>query len=384
MGTQRYDAGYLGKVTKTSQGFARVKAYHGRTGVLKYRNADGTERREYVPPEVLFAQDSLDTLRSAPVTEGHVAMVNPGNVRQLQRGVVENPRADGTRTRLEGEILIQDAETMARVDSGELAELSLGYEVETDDTPGVTPEGEPYDVRQIKRTYNHDALLARGGGRAGRDIALRFDGADGARASEDACYTPINRMATRFDGKDFDSAELALGAAATLLDQARADAKSARTKAETEAARADSAEAAALRAADPKRVSELVRARVALDSAAIQVLGATYDPSKKSEREVMVDVIRVDQKDFKDADSEGKPRSADYLLAAYERAVQSGVRADGVPALGAAIVAARKDGKEPVTPDTREDSDVLDAEAAHRDMVEANRTAWQRKPAAAA
>ena len=48
---------------KTDEGFIRDKPVIGRTGVLVYRNADGSERREYRPPEEAFDKDSLASLK---------------------------------------------------------------------------------------------------------------------------------------------------------------------------------------------------------------------------------------------------------------------------------------------------------------------------------
>ena len=44
---------------RTAEGFIRDTPIVGRTGILLYRNADGTERREYRPPEEAFKADSL-------------------------------------------------------------------------------------------------------------------------------------------------------------------------------------------------------------------------------------------------------------------------------------------------------------------------------------
>ena len=55
---QRFD-NVAFKATKTDEGFIRDTPIVGRTGILVYRNADGTERKEYRPPEEAFKADSL-------------------------------------------------------------------------------------------------------------------------------------------------------------------------------------------------------------------------------------------------------------------------------------------------------------------------------------
>jgi hypothetical protein len=191
MAEKRFDAGRLGKVERTPQGGVRVPAALTRVGILTYRNPDGSTRREYRPPSEVFRADSLDTLRSAPVTEGHRAWVTPENYRSVNLGQVAEGsiRQDGQA--VASKLVIQDGDALARVDSGELSEVSLGYTLDYDPTPGMTPSGERYDGVQKNIKYNHVALLPAGGGRAGRDIALRLDSADAAAVCDDEFNTSI-------------------------------------------------------------------------------------------------------------------------------------------------------------------------------------------------
>lgn len=151
---------------KTAEGFVRDSPIVGRTGILVYQNADGTERREYRPPEEAFKEDSLATLLGKPITIGHKAMVNADNAKSISPvgTVLSAGRQDGNTIR--ADVVIYNLDTAAR-------ELSCGYRLDLDETPGVTPEGEHYDAIQRNIVYNHVAIVPKG--RAG--IArLNMDG----------------------------------------------------------------------------------------------------------------------------------------------------------------------------------------------------------------
>lgn len=163
-------------------------------GVLPYRDASGNEWREWRPPEEVFAEDSLASLRGAPVTDLHPAtLVTPSTWRDVTVGHVGDDVArDGIY--VAASVLVQDASEIARIEAGERKEVSAGYACQVEDTPGVTPEGEPYDRVQRRIRYNHAALGPSGWGRAGADVSLRIDsavevvrdGAVAARADDNA------------------------------------------------------------------------------------------------------------------------------------------------------------------------------------------------------
>lgn len=162
---QRYDNVAI-KATKTSEGFIRDAPIVGRTGILKYQNADGSTRYEYRPPEEAFNADSLASLQGKPITVGHKAMVSAGNAAKVQPigTVLTAGRQDGDTIR--ADIVIYDLPTSAR-------ELSCGYSLDLDETPGTVPDGQHYDAVQRNIRYNHVAVVPRG--RAG--IArLNMDG----------------------------------------------------------------------------------------------------------------------------------------------------------------------------------------------------------------
>ncbi len=180
---QRYDAGEVRGIERTPQGGLRVAGAVARTGVLVYQTTDGRTVREYVSPEVLFAADSVASLRGAPITDlhpvddaGKPVLVTAATWKKYSVGTLgDTARADGAL--LVADLLVQDAAEVALVEAQQRRELSCGYEAEIDATPGVSPAGEHYDQAQTSRLYNHVGLGPPGWGRAGPSVALRMDAA---------------------------------------------------------------------------------------------------------------------------------------------------------------------------------------------------------------
>ena len=162
---QRYD-NYAITATKTDEGFIKDAPIIGRTGILEYRNVDGTIRREYRPPEEAFNADSLASIRGKPITLGHHGWVSSANYREAKPvgTVISDGRQDGSNIR--ADVVIYSLDTDDR-------ELSCGYQTELEETSGVTPEGEHYDAIQRNIVYNHLAIVPRG--RAG-NARLNMDG----------------------------------------------------------------------------------------------------------------------------------------------------------------------------------------------------------------
>jgi hypothetical protein len=178
---QRFDVGRLDRAKRTGAGGARIPASVARTGVQVYTDQFGKTVREYRPPEAVFAADSLATLASIPITVGHPpGGVTPANFRSVSVGhVSEAPpgrSADGGHEWIDVVGIINDAETLRKIDAGELTEVSMGYLAEVVPEQGVAPNGEHYDARQTKITFNHKALLPSGHARAGSGARLRLDG----------------------------------------------------------------------------------------------------------------------------------------------------------------------------------------------------------------
>lgn len=173
---QRYDfATIAGKPTRTPQGYLKIDANLTRTGVLLYRNADGSVRRELRLPDEVFNGDSMQSLGLAPVTDLHPpeGLVNLDNTQELRRGTVsENVGNDGKF--LQAQVVIDSKELIKKIEKGDRRELSPGYTCNLDETPGEW-NGERYDAIQRNIVYNHLAVGPKGWGRSGSEVSLKMD-----------------------------------------------------------------------------------------------------------------------------------------------------------------------------------------------------------------
>lgn len=228
----RYDSGRFSKVTPTPQGGVRVEAVIARTGILTYRQPDGTIRRELRIAEEVFSPASMETLKNAPATHLHPGgLVDPKNFRAVSVGyTAEDVRQDGDK--LVASILIQDGDIVEKVLAGKLKELSAGYRCETDPTPGVW-NGQEYDVVQRAIVHNHVALLPPGAGRSGPDVSLRLDSAGDCITPEGwAAKEQTSMKIEIIDGTEYEVGTPGHAKASASRDALRLDAADKLTKAE--------------------------------------------------------------------------------------------------------------------------------------------------------
>lgn len=158
-------------------GRLRVDGFLTRSGVFPYIDPNGKLRREYRPPSEVFSKDSLDAYEGLIVTDDHpTEMVTLSNVAKHRRGQVgESVRRDGEH--VAGSIYIDDAVLIRAMERKHRPkrQLSVGYQLDIDNTPGVTTNGERYDAIQRNIRPNHLAVVMNG--RAG-SAAVRMDSAD--------------------------------------------------------------------------------------------------------------------------------------------------------------------------------------------------------------
>ena len=298
--------------TKTAEGFIRDTPVVGRTGILLYRNADGTERREYRPPDEAFKADSLASLMGKPITIGHKAFVTAGNAAQVAPvgSVLSAGRQDGDTIR--ADIVVYNLDTDSR-------ERSCGYTLTLDETPGVTPDGQHYDAVQRNIVYNHLAIVPQG--RAGV-ARLNMDGEqvidDDSEQKEEQKMAEMTKV--RLDsGIEYDCApEVKVAIEKMRKDsadakkaydtlQAKYDALDAELKKEKEGRKADAEKAKA-------NFDEAIKARVEL----LKVAEAhkVVNADSMTDTEIKTAVIKAVRGDA--INLEGK--SADYIEAAYDMA----------------------------------------------------------------
>lgn len=143
-----------------------------RVGVQTYTNPDGTQRREFRPPEEVGKMQSLKTFELLPLTFEHPPqMLNAETVTKYQVGVTgETARFDGKYIR--AKIKVLDGKAIDKILDDKIDYLSVGYVCETDDTPGIY-NGEKYDSIQKDIVANHVAITKRP--RGGKELQLRFD-----------------------------------------------------------------------------------------------------------------------------------------------------------------------------------------------------------------
>ena len=342
----RFDVATLGNAERTPQGFLKIPAYLTRVGVLEYRRADGSVVRELRPRDEVMRARSLATLSAAPVTDLHpTQMVTPKNVRELSIGhVSDEVRADGAM--VAAHVTIQEAGAIAAVESGQRRELSCGYQCRIDATPGVY-EGQPYDQVQRDITYNHVAIGPRNWGRAGRDVALRVDGAaadggevfrlDEAGAVSVAMPAPPDDgggkpmpVTIRVDGVDVEfvdkqGAQVVEKGLATRTDAlVELTAERDALQGSCDQLRADlkAANERAAKAEDPARLDAALNARLALIEAARRVLPAEHKFDGQSTRQIQEAVLVQLNPQL-----ELKERSDEYVAARFDQALDE--RRDG-------------------------------------------------------
>lgn len=168
----RLDSVPLHQTYFTSEGYLVDRPILTTTGIFEYRNPDGSVRRELRLPEDVFDPESLKSYKGKPIIITHDAgLVTKDNVDKHQIGTI---LTDGYRSgeNVRAEIVIHNTDAMK--DAG-LKELSLGYNLDLDETPGVW-NGEHYDARQKNVRINHLALVREA--RAGEQARLNIDGRD--------------------------------------------------------------------------------------------------------------------------------------------------------------------------------------------------------------
>lgn len=333
MTANRYDKTEL-KATRTDEGYLIDTPIVGRVGIQLYRKADGSVQRELRPPEEVFNADSLASFAGKPITDEHPSeQVTAKNVKALSVGTMQGEaKADGDN--VVAPIIIHDADMVDKVLKGGKRELSLGYKVDLDETPGVW-NGQEYDAIQRNIRVNHLAVVPRG--RAG-NARLNLDRCDAVSINQTEDFImPDTKRRIRLDtGIDYEAdAEVAVA-----FDKMRADnvelnahVSSIQGQMDTIAAERDSLKSQVANLPQLKEDAlKEARAEVAARSALVaHAADFKIDCEGKTDRQVKEAVILSVRADAALAD-----KSDEYINASFDLAV--GMRKD------AAIAAQRAAG----------------------------------------
>ena len=165
----RLDSMPLFRANFTSEGYLEDRPVLTTCGIFEYTDVNGNVRRELRLPEEVFRDESLASYKGKPIIITHDAgMITKDNVADEQIGTI---LSEGYRSGndVRAEIIIHDTDDMR--ESG-LKELSLGYTLDLDETPGEW-NGEHYDAVQRNILINHLALVKEA--RAGDQARLNID-----------------------------------------------------------------------------------------------------------------------------------------------------------------------------------------------------------------
>jgi len=249
---QRYDFAPITKSETTAEGYLRVWCRAARTGTQLYRRADGSQVREYRPPEEVSKPESLATFGMKPTTWGHPpVLLDAENTKNYQIGY------SGSQVRfndgfVEVALVVTDKDYIDKIQRKDATEVSAGYSVDFDPTPGFTPEGEEYSGVQRNIRVNHIAIVPRG--RAGPEVRLLLDRMDAADAvaidpsltsSQGSALQPSSPaspvMATvKLDGLEIDLPAEAAGAVQSFARDMERQLTALTTERDNLAARVDS------------------------------------------------------------------------------------------------------------------------------------------------
>lgn len=168
----RLDSLPLNQTYYTPEGYLVDRPILTSTGIFEYLNPDGSIRRELRLPEDVFDPESLKSYKGRPIIITHDAgLVTTDNVKENAIGTI---LTEGYRSGddVRAEIIIHDTVGMKKAG---LKELSLGYNLDLEETPGEW-NGQHYDAIQRNIRINHLALV--GEARAGEQARLNIDSRD--------------------------------------------------------------------------------------------------------------------------------------------------------------------------------------------------------------
>ena len=217
----RYDYGQVTKSEVTDEGYLKVWCKAARVGTQLYTRGDGTQVREYRPEDEVSNPDSLASFGMKAVTLNHPKVLLDSKTTKLHQVGHAGSHVRFSDGFVEVALVITDQDAIDAVNRGDAQEVSAGYRVDYDPTPGVTPDGESYDGIQRNIKVNHIALVNRA--RAGRQARLLLDSCDRNDAVADVeppSNSPVISMARiTLDGLDIELPADAAGAVQSFVKE---------------------------------------------------------------------------------------------------------------------------------------------------------------------
>jgi len=171
---QRFEEAEILDFTENKKdGFLTVEIAATRTGVMPYYDWDtGEVVMELKPPEEIFSDLTMESLKGVPVTDRHPpVMVDSINWKDFTKGSTHLDVRQEDNLLVVNETLFDD-ELIAYVKSGKKAQVSIGFRADLEEKSGEF-NGEKYDRVQRNITINHVAHVEQG--RAGEDVSARLD-----------------------------------------------------------------------------------------------------------------------------------------------------------------------------------------------------------------
>lgn len=157
------DTGKILNYKKNNEGYLNIGVASGVPDVI----LEYGDRKETITKDALTSKDTLSTLAGKPVTINHPDVaINASNRRKYEVGVFLNDtniNKDGIPVT---SAIITDADTVKKIESGELTHVSMGYYADKQlNKDGI--------YVQLNRNYNHGALLTKENApRAGEESKL--------------------------------------------------------------------------------------------------------------------------------------------------------------------------------------------------------------------
>jgi hypothetical protein len=167
-------------VVDPDSGFRVYDALFARTGLQLYDDGRGGVSREYRPPSEVFDAASLASYEGRPLTDGHPANnLTTQTASMFARGSVSGPgrkHTDGIH--VVGRLSVWDESLIEKFDAGQV-DLSAGYSLEPDHTPGIGPDGKRHDLVHRKIRINHMSGVIEGRAGTARILTNPLEVADG-------------------------------------------------------------------------------------------------------------------------------------------------------------------------------------------------------------